>query len=966
MIQTPDLAKKINKTIKRISPSIRVLDKATEIADFVLSKEEYYSSKSDKHLKRISYEMMTKIEEGAMLDNFLIDGLAIAREMIFRVYGLKAYKVQLIGAIVAHFGDFSEMKTGEGKTLTLLLVSYVNALSKKGVHIVTVNEYLVKRDMEFSQKALGELGISVGYITSDMSPVDKKRMYNCDITYISNSELGFDYLRDNMISDSTERMQRDLNFAIVDEADSILIDEARTPLIIAGNPDENVSQYIEADDFVKTLTPNDYVVDLESQSINLNDNGVSKAESHFAIKNLYDIENSDIVHKLMNSLRAHFVMLLGKEYIIKKNNETNQNEIALVDSFTGRVMEGRMYSAGLHQAIQAKERVEIEPENVTLATITYQSFFRLYKKLAGLSGTAMTEKQEFLDIYNMVVVEIPTNKPLARIDYPDYVFGTKQLKWRYVVADIKRRHERGQPILVGTVSVEDSELIHRLLDHVKIPHKILNAKNHTLEANIIKEAGQKGAVTIATNMAGRGTDIKLGEGVKELGGLFVLGTERNESRRIDNQLRGRSGRQGDIGESRFFISLQDSLFKRFASDRFDKAQYKMGEDIIDLKFFSRLLDKTQKRVENSNYDVRKNLIDYDYVLSEQRELFYKQRNAILVSNDLLSVIKKMIPKVVDVLIIINHDEDNINTVHVDKLIKDIQDKLNINLNPIKESLTNLHNKDVFNLLTKEITKIATAKYYEEEDTESINVIWRKQIISSMDANWTNFLDKINKLRDGVSLRSYEQKAPLNIYIEDSDRLFYNIVITIAEESIKSVVSYNKGAIYANAYDLIQIDDQFINKNFVDEPITVINSIDDLRLSSPIKRVVKKEEPTEEIIITKNEVLSENINSVVDEILSQDNKKIINTSEEQVEVQGINQDNKQNTIDVMLKDEKIEPLTTNENLTIKQDGIGHNTEIITEEVLLKNDSDKELTEVSKKTEQNVESVVDDILNELSKK
>ncbi|MGL4951401.1 MAG: preprotein translocase subunit SecA [Mycoplasma sp.] len=834
MLQTPDLAKKITKSIKRISPSVRVLDKATEIADFVLTKEEFYASKSDLQLKRISYDMMSQIADGALLDNFLIDGLAIAREMIFRVYGLKAYRVQLIGAIVAHFGDFSEMKTGEGKTLTLLLVSYVNALSKKGVHIVTVNEYLVKRDMEFSQKALGELGITVGYVTSEMSPVDKKRMYACDITYISNSELGFDYLRDNMINDYSDKMQRELNFAIVDEADSILVDEARTPLIIAGNPTEDISQYIEVDDFVKTLTPDDYVVDMESQAINLNDNGVEKAEKFFKIKNLYDIENSETVHKLMNALRAHFVMLLGKEYIIKYNSKENKNEIALVDSFTGRVMEGRMYAAGLHQAIQAKERVEIDPENVTLATITYQSFFRLYKKLAGLSGTAMTEKQEFLDIYNMVVVEIPTNKELARIDYPDYVFGSKQLKWKYVVADIKRRHERGQPILVGTVSVEDSELIHRLLDHVKIPHKILNAKNHSLEANIIKEAGQKGAVTIATNMAGRGTDIKLGEGVKELGGLFVLGTERNESRRIDNQLRGRSGRQGDIGESRFFISLQDSLFKRFASDRFDKAQYKMGEDVIDLKFFSRLLDKTQRRVENQNYDIRKNLIDYDYVLTEQRELFYKQRNSILMSDDIHSIINKMIPKIVDVLIIINHDEENTSMVHIDSLFEDIKNKINIDLQIDKNAIQNLHNKDIFKIVTAEITEIINQKFL-ENDEESTNVVWRKMLISSMDTNWTHFLDKISKLRDGVALRSYEQKAPLNIYIEDSDRLFYNITITIAEETIKSIVSYNKNANFADAYELSFIDDKNINKDFVDTPITTINSINDLRLSSPIKK-----------------------------------------------------------------------------------------------------------------------------------
>lgn len=422
------LFNKLSHNIKKISPSVRVLDRASEIADFVLEKEAKYATKSNLELKNISYRMMDEVAAGIPLDNFLVDGLAIAREMIYRIHGQKAYRVQIIGAIVAHFGDFAEMRTGEGKTLTLLLVSYVNALSRKGVHIVTVNEYLVKRDMEYSQAALGELGVTVGCITADMRPADKKRMYSCDITYVSNSELGFDYLRDNMVSDFDKKMQRPLNYAIVDEADSILIDEARTPLIIAGNPLDSVGLYAEADKFVKSLVPNDYVIDLESHAINLNDNGIKKSEAYFQIKNLYDIENSPIVHKMMNALRANYIMEIGKEYIVRHNKMENRNEIALVDSFTGRIMEGRMYSAGLHQAIQAKEHVKIEPENVTLATITYQSLFRLYRKLAGLSGTAMTERQEFLDIYNMVVVEIPTNMPMIRVDQPDYVFGNKQLK----------------------------------------------------------------------------------------------------------------------------------------------------------------------------------------------------------------------------------------------------------------------------------------------------------------------------------------------------------------------------------------------------------------------------------------------------------------------------------------------------------------------------------------------------------
>lgn len=850
MLRNVNLINKISHKAKQISPSVRVLDRASEIADLVLQKETKYSKKSNKELKNLSYRIMDEIANGIPLDNFLVDGLAICREVIYRVHKLKAYRVQIIGAIVAHFGDFAEMKTGEGKTLTLLLVSYVNALAKKGVHIVTVNEYLVKRDMEFSSTALNSLGVTVGYITSDMKPTQKREMYACDITYISNSELGFDYLRDNMVHDASDKMQRGLNFAIVDEADSILVDEARTPLIIAGNPEEGEYLYKEVDIFVKSLEPNDYVIDLESHAINLNDNGITKAEAFFRIDNLYDIENSSIVHKMMNALRANYIMEIGKEYIVRYNAEKRYNEIALVDSFTGRIMEGRMYSAGLHQAIQSKENAHIDPENITLATITYQSFFRLYKKLAGMSGTAITEKQEFLDIYNMVVVEIPTNKKLIREDQPDFVFGTKQLKWKYVVADIKRRHDLGQPILVGTVSVEDSELLHRLLEHLKIPHNVLNAKNNSIEAQIIQSAGTKGAVTIATNMAGRGTDIKLGPGVIELGGLFVLGTERNESRRIDNQLRGRSGRQGDIGESRFFISLQDSLFKRFASDRFEKAQFKMGEEVIDLKFFSRLLDKTQRRVENMNYDIRKNLIDYDYVLSEQRELMYKQRNSVLFDKNLLHIVRKMIPRVVDVLILINRNEQNVDMVHVENLLKDIEKKLSIKLDLDVNKLNQLHNSQIFRVLCAEINRILTAKF-NEGDKDQNNKMWCSIIINCMDTNWTKFLDRIQKLRDGVSLRSYEQRSPLNIYVEDSDRLFYNITINIAEEVIKNIIEFDTQTEYQDNPDAVKL--KFVDKNKINRPSEISqHTLDELELSAN----------------RRNEELQRNNNPIIDDVVDQ--------------------------------------------------------------------------------------------------
>ncbi len=889
----------IKNTVMKISPKRRVFDKACEIADLVLSKEEKYAAMSDVELKNMSYRIMDEIrEKQTSIDNYLVDGLAIAREMIFRVHGLKAFRVQIIGAIVVHFGDFAEMATGEGKTLALLLVSYVNALTKKGVHIVTVNEYLVERDANFSKEALTKLGISVGYVTSSMDHAIKKQMYDCDITYVSNSELGFDYLRDNMVTDASEKLLRPLYFAIVDEADSVLIDEARTPLIIAGAPQEDVSQYIDADNFVKQLNPSDYIIDLESQAINLNDSGIKKAEEFFKIKNLYDIQNSEIVHKVMNALRANYMMEIEREYIIKRNPKKGTQEIALIDAFTGRILEGRMYSAGLHQAIQAKERVPIEPENLTVATITYQSFFRLYKKLSGVSGTALTEKNELLNIYNMVVVDIPTNKPKKRIDHPDYIFATKQLKWKYIVADIKKRHATGQPILVGTVSVDDSELLHKMLDKIGIEHNVLNAKKHAEEAKIIANAGQRGAVTIATNMAGRGTDIKLGPGVEELGGLYVLGTERNESRRIDNQLRGRSGRQGDPGESRFFISLQDLIFKRFATDFFDKAQYKLGEEVIDLKFFSRLLNKTQKRVENMNFDIRKNLIDYDYVLSEQRELFYKQRDAVLTSDNIIEIVFRMIPRIVDVLLILNRNQENIDMIDVHELVIDIESRCGIKLKVDEEALSKKTVSEIFDFFTNEI-RLLVYKKYKQLTKPIANQLWRNIIISSMDANWTKFLDKIQKLRDSVTLRSFEQKSPLNIYVEDSDRLFYNIIINIASETIFGILGFddeNKKNIATrnetSPRKPVDIFDAFTTGNQIVLPSDnsyELNSksnhtIDDLSLSQSITKEVKENDTInsnfvgdnknkESIIMSSSN--SDKINNVVDEILGLSKKQSIN-------------------------------------------------------------------------------------------
>ena len=776
--------------LDKVTPANRILDRATKVAERVLEKEEHYSNWTLDQLRQETDTFIQRLQTNEVtLDDILVDALAIIREAFWQVYGMKAYKVQLIGAIIVYFGDFAEMMTGEGKTLTLVLASYVGSLVKKGVHIVSVNEYLVQRDAEFSAGVLNKLGLTVGYIKSSMNPDEKRVNYNCDVTYCSNSELGFDYLRDNMVKNISDKVQRGLHFAIVDEADSILIDEARTPLIISGSPANDITDYIQVDRFVKTLEPTDYLIDNESNSITLSDEGAIKAEKYFNVENIYDLEFSDKIHKISNALRANFLFSNGNEYIVKKNKD-GDDVIALVDHFTGRIMEGRSYNAGLQQAIQAKEMVEIEPENLTVATITYQSLFRQYTRLAGVSGTAATEAEEMLNIYNMVVVKIPTNKPVIRIDQPDYVFSDKKTKWKYVIAEIIKRHKTGQPILIGTAAVEDSEILHLLLLRVGIPHQVLNAKNHAQEAEIIKNAGQKGQVTIATYMAGRGTDIKLGEGVRELGGLYVIGTERNESRRVDNQLRGRAGRQGDPGESRFFISLQDTLFKRFATDKFQKANQKMDDEVIDLKFFSRLLDNTQKRVEGLNYDTRKNLIDYDHVLSSQRELIYKQRDKVLLSNNLLPLIKKMSTYVVAEIINRNRDEINRDTVNVKNVVEEF------NTTVFNEELLNYDNlsKLKINYLSEKIQETMDqwlTHKQEELLPDNFNNFVKSILISNIDEAWTQHLDAIIKLREGVNLRAYEQKSPLNIYVEDADKLFNELKRKIAIRTVKAIGNYGK-------------------------------------------------------------------------------------------------------------------------------------------------------------------------------
>ncbi|WPL40189.1 preprotein translocase subunit SecA [Malacoplasma iowae] len=770
--------------IKKLKKRSKILVKAKVIAEQVEMNREEYSKLSIKDLKIRTDYLINGIKENKFdIDDIVVDAFSIAREIIFRVYGMLAYPVQMMGAYVAHCGDFAEMYTGEGKTVTIMLVSFLNALAKRGVHVVTVNEYLVQRDAEIAAKAFEPLGITVGYNTSQLAKEVKKEMFARDITYTTNSELGFDYLRDNMVRSISEKVIRELFFVIIDEGDSVLIDEARTPLIISGMPKEDYSLYLDVDKIVSSLKPEDYFIDLESNTISLTDTGTQKVESFFNLKNLYSVESSEIVHKVTNALVAHYVFANGREYIVK------DNKIYLVDQFTGRVLEGRSYNAGLQQAIQAKERVQIEPENVVMATITYQSFFRLYKRLSAFSGTAMTESEEFLKIYNMVVVRIPTNKPIIRIDKPDYIFGTKEVKWNHVIEEIVRRHKTGQPILVGTSSVSDSELIHQRLKEMKIPHEVLNARDNSKEAEIVKRGGQLGAITISTNMAGRGTDIKVAPECLKLGGLYVIGTERHESRRIDNQLRGRTGRQGDPGESRFFTSLEDSIFKRFASDRYEKAAQKLENEFHDWTFFTSFLNRTQKKIEGLNFDVRKNLMDYDHVLSLQRELVYKQRDQILLETKNLGILSNMAKEYATDLVYQNKNVDNSAIIDHIKLCELINSKF-LKFEYFKpEDFEGLVLNDARDVLVNIFNTIVETKANILKEINALNVIGEILLVN-LDQKWTTHIDKMTKLREGVNLRSLEQRSPLNIYIEDGNNLFEKMKSDVVRDVINGICDLN--------------------------------------------------------------------------------------------------------------------------------------------------------------------------------
>ena len=730
------------------------------------------SKLTDKKLQAKTKEFKDRLENGEDIEDILIEAFAVAREAAFRVIGEKPYIVQIIGGLCIHYGNIAEMKTGEGKTLTSVLPAYANALTGKGVHIITVNEYLAGRDAAWMGKIYEFLGLTVGINYRDYNSEEKRAAYNCDIMYSTNNEIGFDYLRDNMVVQASERVQRPLNFVIIDEVDSVLIDEARTPLIISGGKMQSANLYIQADRFVKGLKENKgYIYDEKTKAVSLDNEGMKKAESYFNLKNLYDIEHTTLVHFINQSLRANYSMKRDFDYVVQ------DGKIIIVDQFTGRLMPGRSFSEGLHQAIEAKEGVEIQEETKTLATITFQNLFRMYAKLSGMTGTAKTEEEEFRDIYNMYVIQIPTNKPVIREDFGDLIFATAKGKYGAIVKEIKARHEKGQPVLVGTIAVENSELLSNMLKKEKIPHEVLNAKNNAREAEIIAKAGQKGAVTIATNMAGRGTDIKLGEGVKELGGLCVLGTERHESRRIDNQLRGRSGRQGDPGMTQFCVSFEDELMVRFGTDRAKMMLQRVGFDgemNIRSKSLSKSIESAQKRVEGNNFDTRKTLLEYDDVLNNQRGIIYDKRNQILDNESIHEDVLKTFYNHIEVFVKSHANEDG-NLTGLD--VSEILESTNQNLLRDPLEVKELEELDA-DTLTKTIYD-AVVKEYEvkiEEIPEEIRNEFEKAVsLKVIDTHWMDHINEMSLLREGIYLRGYGQENPLRAYTAEGYEMFDNLL-----------------------------------------------------------------------------------------------------------------------------------------------------------------------------------------------
>ena len=752
-----------------------------KMADKVISYEPEMQKLSDEELADKTTEYKERLANGETIDDILYEAFATAREMAYRQLGEKPYKVQIMGAIAMHKGDIAEMKTGEGKTLTATMCVYLNALAGKGVHVITVNEYLAGRDADWMGRIYRALGLTVGVNKRELNAREKREAYECDITYTTNSELGFDYLRDNMVTSVKDRVMRGLHMAIIDEVDSVLIDESRTPLIISGGKKQTANLYIQADKFVKTLEApeyetdkfthektlisGDYDIDQKTRQIMLSEAGVEKAEKYFKLDNLYDINHTQLVHHINQALRANYIMMKEVEYVVSDNQE-----IVIVDQFTGRMMPGRAYSDGLHQAIEAKEGVPIKEETSTLATITYQNFFRLYEKLAGMTGTAKTEEEEFLSTYNMRVVVIPTNRPVIRKDMPDEIYAHKDDKYRALVREVKALYEKGQPVLVGTIAVETSELISEMLKKEGIPHEVLNAKNHAREAEIVAMAGRPKSVTIATNMAGRGTDIKLTEESRKLGGLAVIGSERHESRRIDNQLRGRSGRQGDPGFSRFFVSLEDSLMVRFGGEKLQKLFEKMGDEQIESKAVTKSITMAQKRVEGYNFDMRKQLLDYDDVLRRQREIIYAQRNRILESEEVHEMVHVIFEKTLDQTLQANILDEKKQTVDIPGLCKSLE------MTGLTEDRA-IHAQELEGLKYEEIKLHCLDRIWNdyEKEIEPVKMQFlpfeKTVVLRNIDRNWIEHIDRMDKLRSGIYLRSYAQNNPLQQYVQEGFDMF---------------------------------------------------------------------------------------------------------------------------------------------------------------------------------------------------
>lgn len=782
------------REVKRILP---IVDKIEALAS-------EYEKMTDEELKAKTPEFKKRLEQGETLDDLLPEAYATVREAATRVLGMRHYRVQLIGGVILHQGRITEMRTGEGKTLVSTLPAYLNALEGNGVHIVTVNDYLAKRDAEWMGKVHEFLGLSVGVILNSLDNDERREAYNCDITYATNNELGFDYLRDNMVVYKEELVQRPLHYAIIDEVDSVLIDEARTPLIISGQSGKSTKLYEACDIFVKQLTrgtakelskmdilmneeeeeTGDYVVDEKDKNVNLTEEGVRKAERFFQVENLADPDNLELQHNINLALRAHSLMFKDKDYVV------TDDEVLIVDEFTGRIMPGRRFSDGLHQAIEAKEHVKVKRESKTLATITFQNFFNKYQKKSGMTGTAITEEKEFREIYGMDVVEVPTNVPIARIDYNDVVYKTKEEKFNAVVEDIVEAHQKGQPVLVGTITIDTSEYLSHKLQRKGIPHKVLNAKFHELEAEIIADAGQMGAVTIATNMAGRGTDIKLGEGVTELGGLKIIGTERHESRRIDNQLRGRAGRQGDPGESRFYISLEDDLMRLFGSERLMGLFEAMPEgEQIEHKMLSNAIEGAQKKIEGNNFGIRKNLLEFDRVNNEQREVIYKERRQVLDGESMRDTIYKMITDVVERIVgaIINADApaEEWDLKELNNVLLPIIPMKKIKLTD--EQMKHMKKDELLQLVKEEAVKVYEAKEAEFPDPDQIREVERIILLKVIDRKWMDHIDDMDQLRQGIGLQAFGQRDPVVEYKFAGFDMFDSMIDAISEETVKALM-----------------------------------------------------------------------------------------------------------------------------------------------------------------------------------